>query len=257
MSTKYGKFVWYEVRTSDSQAAGSFYSSVMDWDIRDAGMGGVPDQLICAGPTMIGAIMRIPETERAMGARPAWIGYTNVDDVDTCAGRVTSAGGAVHRAPADIPGVGRFAVVADPQGAVFSLFCGSGDQTPPAQVPGTPGHVGWCELHAGDGDGAFAFYAALFGWTKGEAVDMGSMGVYQIFVADGVPVGGLMTKAADMPKPAWLYYFNVDAVDAAMGRVRDSGGQVVLERQQVPGGMWIVQCINPQGAMFAMLGAKR
>ena len=257
MSTNHGTFVWYEVMTSDTSAAESFYRSVMGWDIKDAGMEGFAYQVVSVGPTMIGGMMAIPEAARAMGARPTWLGYIGVDDVDTYAGRVTAAGGAVHRGPEDIPGVGRFAVVADPQGAVFILFRGSGDQAPQAAAPGTPGHVGWHELHAGDGVSAFSFYAGLFGWTKGEAMDMGPMGVYQIFVADGVPVGGMMTKAADMPMPAWLYYFNVEAVDAAMGRVRDSGGQVVLEPQQVPGGMWIVQCIDPQGAMFAMLGAKR
>ena len=257
MSTNRGTFVWYELMTSDTAAAESFYRSVMGWDIKDAGMEGFAYQVVSVGPTMFGGMMAIPDAARAMGARPAWLGYIGVDDVDTYAGRVTAAGGAVHRAPEDIPGVGRFAVVADPQGAVFILFRGSSDQTPHTAAPGTPGHVGWHELHAGDGVSAFDFYAGLFGWTKGEAVDMGPMGVYQIFVAGGVPVGGMMTKTADMPMPAWLYYFNVEAVDAAMGRVRDSGGQVVHEPHQVPGGMWIVQCIDPQGAMFALLGAKR
>ena len=257
MSTNHGTFVWYEVMTSDTSAAESFYRSVVGWNIKDAGMEGFAYQVVSVGPTMIGGMMAIPEAARTMGAQAAWLGYIGVDDVDIHTGRVTAAGGAVHRAPEDIPGVGRFAIVADPQGAVFILFRGSSDQAPQAVAPGTSGHVGWHELHAGDGVSAFAFYADLFGWTKGEAIDMGPMGVYQIFAAGGVPVGGMMTKSADMPMPAWLYYFNVEAVDAAMGRVRDSGGTVVLEPQQVPGGMWIVQCIDPQGAMFAMLGAKR
>lgn len=257
MSTNHGKFVWYEMLTTDSPTSESFYRKVMGWDIRDAGMEGVAYQIVSAGPTMIGGIMTIPETARAMGARPTWMGYVAVDDVDIYSTRVTAAGGTVHRAPEEIPGVGRFAVVADPHGAVFTLFRASIDQSPPVPAPGAPGHVGWRELHAGDGESAFAFYAGLFGWTQGEAVDMGPMGIYQIFIVGGVPVGGMMTKSADTPMPAWLYYFNVEAVDAAVGRVRDSGGQLIFGPQQVPGGMWIAQCIDPQGAAFAMIGATR
>ena len=75
---------------------------------------------------------------------------------------------------------------ADPHGAVFILFKGTSEEAPPPAPAGTPGHVGWHELHAGDLDSAFAFYSGLFGWTKAEAMDMGPMGVYQIFAIDGV-----------------------------------------------------------------------
>ena len=171
--------------------------------------------------------------------------------------RVTAAGGAVHRAPADIPGIGRFAVVADPHGATIILFRGSSDQEPVAAAPGTPGHIGWHELQAGNGESAFAFYSGLFGWTKVEGIDMGAMGVYQIFAIGGAPVGGMMTKMPDTPAPFWLYYFNVDAIDAATARATDGGGKVINGPMQVPGGSWVVQCTDPQGAMFAMVGTKR
>jgi predicted enzyme related to lactoylglutathione lyase len=159
--------------------------------------------------------------------------------------------------PEDIPSVGRFAVAADAQGATFILFRGSSDEGPTPAAPGTPGHIGWHELRAGNGASAFAFYSRLFGWTKGQAVDMGAMGIYQTFATGGAPVGGMMTKTADSPTPFWLYYVNVEAVDAAAARVTDGGGRVINGPHQVPGGNWIVQCIDPQGAMFAMVGAKR
>ena len=124
-------------------------------------------------------------------------------------------------------------------------------------VPGTPGHVGWHELHAGDGESAFAFYSGLFGWAKGEAMDMGTMGVYQIFATGGAPCGGMMTKTPQTPAPFWLYYFNVDALDAAISRVQDAGGQIIIDPMQVPGGSWIVHGLDPQGAIFAMVGPKR
>jgi predicted enzyme related to lactoylglutathione lyase len=256
MSKSHGKFVWYDVMTSDTKAAQSFYHSVIGWDATDSGMPDRSYTLLSMGPTMVGGLMPIPEDSRKAGVRPAWMGYIGVDDVDAYAKRVKAAGGAIHRDPVDIPGVGRFAVVGDPHGAGFMLFKGTSDEAPPPAPAGTPGHVGWRELHAGDGVAAFAFYSGLFGWTKAEAMDMGEMGVYQIFAIDGVPAGGMMTRTPETPAPFWLYYFNVEAVNAAMARVKDAGGQVIYGPQQVPGGSWIVHCFDPQGAMFALVGSK-
>jgi uncharacterized protein len=254
--TTHGEFIWYDLMTGNCKAAEAFYRSVIGWGATDSGMADRSYTLLSVGPTMVGGLMPIPEEARKSGAQPCWTGYIAVDDVDAYAARVKEAGGFVHRAPEDIPGVGRFAVVADPHGAVFMLFRGSLEEGPTPAAPGTPGHVGWHELHAGDRESAFAFYAGLFGWTKAEAVDMGPMGIYQTFATGGAPVGGMMTKASQTPMPFWLYYFNVDAVDAAMARVKDSGGQVIHGPTQVPGGSWIAHCLDPQGAIFAMVGPK-
>jgi uncharacterized protein len=162
---------------------------------------------------------------------------------------VKTAGGAIHRDPE--------AVAGDPDGAGFIIFKGTTGEAPPPAPAGTPGHVGWRELHAGDGKRAFAFYSGLFGWTKADAVDMGDMGVYQIFAIDGVPSGGIMTRMPDTPAPFWLYYFNVAAVEPAIARVRDAGGQVLMGPHEVPGGSFIAQCFDPQGAMFGMVGPQR
>jgi predicted enzyme related to lactoylglutathione lyase len=188
------------------------------WNAADSGMPDRSYTIFSMGPTMIGGLMPIPEDARKAGAGPAWMGYIGVDDVDAYAKRVTAAGGAVHRGPEDIPGIGRFAVAGDPHGAGFIIFKGASDQVPTPPPPNAPGHIGWRELHAGNGEAAFAFYSKLFGWTKGDAVDMGPMGVYQVFTIDGAPSGGMMTKMADSPAPHWLYYFNVEGVDAAAAR---------------------------------------
>jgi predicted enzyme related to lactoylglutathione lyase len=256
MSNTHGTFVWYDVMTSDTKAAESFYHSVIGWDAKDSGMADRSYTLLSMGPTIVGGLMPIPKDASKAGVGPAWMGYIGVDDVDVYAKRVKAAGGAIHRDPEDIPGVGRFAVVGDPHGAGFMLFRGSSDQAVTPAPAGTPGHVGWRELHAGDREGAFAFYSDLFGWTKGEAVDMGPMGVYQTFAIHGAQAG-MMTKTPQTPAPFWLYYFNVEAVDSAVARVKDGGGQILFGPQQVPGGSWIVQCLDPQGAMFAVVGSKR
>jgi predicted enzyme related to lactoylglutathione lyase len=251
------KFVWYDAMTSDLPAAESFYASVLGWKTADAKMPDRAYTILSVGPTMIGGLMPIPEESRASGARPCWTGYIGVEDVDGYAVRVQAAGGKIHRQPEDIPDVGRFAVAADPHGAVFILFKSNTDQQPAPVAPETPGHIGWHELHAGDGESAFEFYSNLFGWTKTEAFDMGTMGTYQTFATGDAAIGGMMTKMPDMPLPFWLYYFNVDALNAAMTRVTESGGQILMGPHQVPTGQWIAQCIDPQGAMFALLSAKR
>lgn len=250
-------FVWYELMTTDAAAAARFYEGVLGMSGADAGMADMQYTIVSAGGAPVGGIMELPAEARKMGAHPAWMGYIGVADVDAVTAKVQAAGGAIHHAPQDIAGVGRFAVVADPQGAAFMLFRGSSDEAPPGAAAGTPGHVGWHELHAADGASAFDFYRGLFGWTRDQAVDMGAMGVYQLFAAGGPAIGGMMTKAPDVPLPNWLYYFNVDAVEPAIARVKKGGGQVLSGPMEVPGPMWIAQCLDPQGAPFAMVGARQ
>jgi hypothetical protein len=257
MANSPSKFVWYELMTTDATAAEAFYSQVIGWKTQDSGMTDMRYTLLSLGETMIAGLMALPVEALAMGARPGWIGYVSTDDVDACAAALRRAGGAVHKEPADIPGVGRFAMVADPQGAVFAIFKGNSAEQPAQPAPGTAGTIGWHELHAGDGPSAFGFYSSHFGWGKGEPMDMGAMGTYQIFTIDGTPVGGMMTKMPDVPMPCWLYYINVDGIDAAISRVGVHGGHLIHGPQEVPGGSWIANCIDPQGAMFAMVSARR
>ena len=252
-----GKFLWYELMTTDTKAAGEFYRRVIGWETKKAPLGDPAYTIISAGPSDIGGIMALPKELCDAGGRPGWGGYIAVDDVDAYVARVQAKGGALHRAPVDVPGVLRFAVVADPYGAVFTLFKGMSEQGPVPAPAGTPRHVGWHELLAGDGPGAFAFYSDLFGWTKAEAVDMGPMGVYQTFATGGAPVGGMMTKTPQTPAPFWLYYINVESVDAVVARAKEGGARLTLGPDQVPGGSWIAQLVDPQGAVFAIVGAKR
>jgi predicted enzyme related to lactoylglutathione lyase len=244
-------FVWYELMTSDLPAAQRFYGNVTGWTVEDAGMPGMTYLLARAGGAMVAGLMTQPA--EATGAVPGWLGYVGVADVDAAAEALAAAGGTVHRPPADIPGVGRFAVVADPQGAVFALF--GSDAPPPPASPATPGHVGWHELHARDWAPAFAFYSSLFGWQKATAMDMGPMGTYQLFATGGEPVGGMMT-VADAPAPHWLFYITVADIDAATARLTTGGGTVLQGPMEVPGGSWIVQARDPQGAVFAVTGPR-
>ena len=249
-------FVWYELMTSDAKAAEGFYRKVVGWTAQDSGQPGMNYTLLLAGEVPTAGLMTLPKEACDAGAKPGWTGYIGVDDVDAYAGRVTKAGGAVHVPPTDIPNVGRFAMVADPQGAVFCLFKGTSEMPQSAPDPNKPGQVGWHELMAVDGGKAFEFYAGLFGWTKDEAIDMGAMGRYQLFAAGGPAIGGMMNKMAEMPVPFWSYYFQVDRVGAALERLKSAGGKVINGPMEVPGGSWIVQGFDPQGAMFSLVSPK-
>jgi len=174
----------------------------------------------------VGGLMATPQELLDLGIPPCWTGYVGVDDVDASAEKAKSLGGEVRRPPDDIPGVGRFAIVADPLGAVIALF--HADQPAPEWAPaGTAGHFGWHELYTDDIEKAFAFYAALFGWRKDEAMDMGPMGTYQLFAIGERVCGGVMNKPPGFPGSAWLYYVNVGDIDAAAERVTSGGGKIM------------------------------
>jgi len=259
MTMSSSNFVWYELMTTDDEAAATFYKAVIGWNAADSGLADRRYTIFSAGKVGVGGAIALPAEAVRSGAKPMWEGYIGVDDVDGYVARVKRAGGTVHRAAEDIPGVGRFAMAADPQGAPFILFTPSpgAGQPPERPAPGTPGLTGWHELHAADWKSAFAFYSDLFGWQEADAVDMGPMGVYQLFSAGGEAIGGMMTKMDATPAPMWLYYFNVEAIAAAGARVTDNGGRVVNGPHEVPGGSWVVQCLDPQGAMFALVSTTR
>ncbi|WP_158743794.1 VOC family protein [Acidisphaera sp. L21] len=257
MSSFHGHFVWHELRTSDMDAAQDFYCKVMEWTAEALVGGPVPYTRMMIGQTPVAGVMTLPPEAAAAGAPPRWIGYVGVDDVDAMLVRLEQAGGKVLYPATDIPTIGRFATVADPQGAAFALFQPAVSEAPAPLPMGTPGTVGWNELYAAEWQAAFAFYSALFGWQKGDAVDMGPMGTYQLFTVGGVAVGGMMTRMDPAQPPRWGYYVNVPDADAAVARINGAGGTVVHGPQVVPGGSMIVQGVDPQSIFFAVVSPPK
>jgi uncharacterized protein len=256
MSASHGRFVWYELMTTDTAAAEDYYTKVVGWGARAAPNTSMPYTLFTAGDAMVAGMMDQPEESKQMGAPPSWLGYIAVDDVDATTDQARRLGGAVYVEPRDIPNVGRFSVIADPQQAVIGLFKWSMPMPDSSVAPETPGRIGWHELATTDWEKGYAFYNALFGWQKADAMDMGAMGVYQIFSAGGPAIGGMFNKPPMVPATFWLYYFNVGDFDAAVERLKAGGGALVNGPMEVPGGSWIVQAKDPQGAMFALVGRR-
>ena len=124
------------------------------------------------------------------------------------------------------------------------------------QVEQQPGHGCWHEYHGTDWETAFDFYAGLFGWTKAEAMDMGPEGTYQLYGMQDGMLGGMMNAPAHSPHRGWLYYFGVPNLDRAMAAVTANGGTVLFGPQEVPGGASILQCLDDQGALFALIGPR-
>ncbi len=248
--TRQGTPVWYELSTSDVDAAQRFYQKVIGWTVADSGMAGLDYRLASVGAAMVAGMM-VPPME---GVPPWWAIYFAVDDCDKAAATLTAAGGKVHVPPTDIPGVGRFAIVADPQGAAFGLLKGQGDGSVAFDQKKT-GHGNWHELMSTDPKAGLAFYGKLFGWTASTAMDMGKMGTYQIFAHQGQEIGGMM-GLGNAPVPCWIPYFGVDGIDAAITRIEANGGTKHNGPIEVPGGAFIVVAADPQGAHFALVGPK-
>jgi len=248
-------FFWYDLATSDMDAARKFYCDVVGWSYQDASQGNTTYGLFQVGGAGVAGLMPYPDGMKP--PFPVWTGYIAVADVDATAARIKEAGGVVHRGPIEVAGVIRFAVVADPQGAVFIIAKGLEAQPMPKLAVGTPGTMGWRELFATDWEKDFAFYEKLFGWTKAEAHHMGDMGTYQLFAAGAEPIGGMMNKPPQMPQSWWNYYINVEGIDAAKERVEKGGGSIMMGPMEVPGGQWVLQARDPQGGHFSLVALKR
>lgn len=255
MSDPHGRFVWYELLTTDPDAAKRFYTDVLGWGMQ-TWQGNVPYTMWTNGDVPIGGVWPLEADQRAQGVAPHWLAYIGVRDVDATAVEAARLGATVLKAPTDIPEVGRFAVLRDPQGAVFAIFTSSSDGGTQTDAPRS-GDVSWHELTTTDHAAAFDFYSRLFGWEKTSAFDMGAMGLYQMYGQGERTYGGMFNKTAEMPMPPnWLCYVRVDDVGRTAEAVTRGGGQVINGPMEVPGGDLIAQCLDPQGAMFAVHQVK-
>ena len=248
-----GHFVWHELMAKDPKAAIDFYTEVIGWKTEPFG----PDYTMWVGSQgPLGGTMPLPEAAAKMGAHPHWIGSVQVESVDKTAALALKLRGKVHKEPADIPTVGRYCVIEDPQGAAIDLFKPSGAMA--LHDSAKEGAFCWNELMTSDQPAAFEFYSELFGWKKVRDMDLGDKGTYLVFGIGETELGGLMTlpKGMQMP-PMWIYYTETSDLTAAMGRAKKRGGKVLNGPMDVPGGGRIAQLQDPQGVLFAFHEAQK
>lgn len=250
-----GRFAWYELMTSDPNAAQTFYTQVTGWGAEPIEFEGSEMEytMWTSGENRVGGLMELPEEARQGGAPPHWLAYVATDDVDATASQAEELGATILVPPQDIPNnMGRFSVIKDPQGAVFAIY-GSAQEVEDVEKPPQVGDFSWRELATTDYEAAFDFYSKLFGWEKTEALDMGEGAMYQMYGRQGTTLGGMFNKPAEMPwPPHWLYYVRVDDVETGVEKVKELGGQVLNGPMEVPGGDKVAQCMDPQGAAFAL-----
>jgi uncharacterized protein len=198
----------------------------------------------------LGGVMKLPEEAKKMGAPPHWMGNVQVESVDATATLVKKLGGKIYKEASDIPEVGRFAVIADPQGASLSIFQPTGEMK--LHDAGKEGEVCWNELLTTDRVAAFKFYSEIFGWKTLQEMDMGPMGTYQIYGVGDVGLGGIMNKPAEMKMPpAWLFYFSTPDLDAALERSKKKDAKLLMGPMDIPEGR-IANLMDPQGAAYAI-----
>jgi len=261
-SSTHGALVWYELMTPDPDGAKAFYGAVVGWDIGDRMPGDQDYRMIGRGDGgFAGGVLGLTGEMLQHGARPTWLGYIGVDDVDATVAQIEAQGGKTLMPAFDIP-QGRIAMVADPQGAPFYVM----KPIPPADKPDAVSdvfspdaeqRVGWNELSTSDGPAALAFYTSQFGWEKGDSMPMGEMGDYQFINRAGQMIGAIFPAQAGASAGEashWRYYIRVPSIAAAKQAVEQNGGAIVHGPMEVPGGDHIVIGKDPQGAEFALVG---
>lgn len=244
-----GRFVWHELMTTDVKGAIAFYSEVVGWKTEAWEGGGYTMWQSPQG--MMGGVNPLPEEQRKTGVPPYWMANVQVSDVDAATSKAKSLGAKVFVPPSDIPKIGRFSVIADPQGASLALFKPSSDMKP--HDASKQGEFCWGELITTDHAAAAKFYGEVVGWAKLAEHDMGPMGKYVLFGKGDTQYGGMFTKSKDMPMPpSWLYYIEVDALDATIERAKAKRAKLMNGPVTVPTGARVVQMLDPQGAAFAL-----
>jgi uncharacterized protein len=266
MANQHGDFIWYELLTSDADAAADFYGNVVGWTSSASGQPGMDYRFFSSGDGSdkrdgVGGFMAITPEMAEHGARPAWVGYIAVDDVDASAAGISAAGGNILMPAMDIEGVGRMAMVADPQGAPFYVMRGASDETSYSFAATEPkvGHCAWNELASSDPEAAIQFYTAQFGWAAAGEMDMGEMGGYHFLQAsEGRFMNGAVYQKIEAdPVSHWLFYFRVENLDAAMAKVKTAGGQIYMEPIALPEGPdFSLIAYDPDGAAFGLVGPR-
>lgn len=264
MTKPAGRFIWYELMTTDPQGAAAFYEAVVGWTIVGQTEPGAPvdyRHIVRADGGHNGGMLVLTDQMVANGAQPCWLGYLHVADVDAAVSAIVADGGKVLMPKMTIP-EGSFALLTDPQGVPIYVMTPVPPPGQPAAVSDafdgmTPQHVSWNELLAPDLDAAKAFYAKHFNFEFNSSMPMGPMGDYCFVDHGGDTIGAMMQKPPEVPVGLWNYYIRVADIEAATATVRDLGGKVLAGPMEVPGGDWVINGVDPQGAAFSLVGARQ
>jgi hypothetical protein len=242
-----GKFVWFEHLSADTAAASRFYDALFGWRTQATQMGGPePYPLIMNGAEGIGGFRTAPA-----GSPAAWMSYLSVRDVNLAHAAVLAAGGRSLMPPTDFGPIGRGATLADPTGAVFSVWTDAqGDRADAARAP--VGDWMWNELMTPDEKKALAFYESVFGYTH-DTMDMGPQGSYYLLKTGDTMRAGLMRSPMSDTPPMWVPYVAVADCDATSARAKGLGATVIVEPTDIPNVGRFATLLDPHGACIAFM----
>jgi predicted enzyme related to lactoylglutathione lyase len=243
-----GTPIWVDLGSPDLAASTRFYGQLFGWQAKDMGeeMGHYTmflqdgKRVAAVGPLM------------AAGQPTAWSTYMLTASAEETAKKVTAAGGTVVSPPMAVMEEGTFAVLADPTGAVFSVW--QAGKTSGAELFNKPTSLGWTELATRDIAAAKAFYTKVFPWTA-KTSDMGGGQEYTEWQMDGRSIGGGMQMGSMYPPNVpsnWLVYFVVANTDNTVKRAQELGAKLMTPAMDIPQGRLAV-LNDPQGAAFAVI----
>lgn len=263
MSNPPGSFIWYELMTTDADAAAAFYSAVLGWQVAPRAPVTTPDgndyrMIMRSDGGMAGGLLQLTPAMCQQGATPTWLGYLYVPNVDAAVADIVTDGGSVLLPKMSLP-VGEVAMVADPMGTPLYVM----NPVPPPDQPDKvsdvfsvdkPQHVRWNQLASADLNRAKAFYARHFSFAFNESMPLGELGDYCFIDHGGMRIGAVMQQPPQSPLGGWLFYFGVESVMAAVRAIEAGGGTVVSPPHEVKGGDWTAIAFDPQGAPFGIAG---
>ena len=257
--------IWYELMSADPVAVAPFYRATLGWDIPPQGHtmpNGSEYRMIGRNDGgNAGGVLTLTPGMANHGAKPGWLTYFHVDDVDSAVEQAEAAGGVVHMSPTTMPGVGRMAMLADPQGAPFYLMA----PTPPAGNPEAKsdvfkgdarGHCTWNELNTDDAEAQIGFYTGLLGWTVSGEMPMPGDHIYKFLECEQRGIGAIGSMKPEGMPNGWLPYFRVADISAAATAVAATGGTILMGPHDVPGNDVIIVALDPGGAGVGLVGGK-
>jgi predicted enzyme related to lactoylglutathione lyase len=250
-----GRHVWSELMTTDTKGAEAFYDKVVGWTSEPFGSSPTPyTRFMRSGGAGVAGLMERPKD---MNMPPFWSMYIAVPKLEDAVNQIKRLGGSGLSEVIDIPTVGRIQMMKDPQGAAFYIIQPE-PRDNPADADPQVGEASWLELMTTDAPAAMTFYEDVFGWRPTDAMDMGPMGKYQMFNRGDRMIGGMMNKPPELAQvpPHWRIYFRVADIQAATERIKANGGSILQGPMEVPGGDWVVNGMDPQGAAFALHAIK-
>lgn len=259
MTNPSGTPIWFEYFAADLPAAQRFYTDVVGWSIAAMDMLGSGDVQyhVATAPDgdQVAGLMANP-----MPTAPAWMIYFGVEDADATVAAMTGAGAAIHMPPTTMDGVGRMAMLTDPQNAAFYVMRGASDEDSRAFLDyrqgDVTGHGVWVELASPDPQSAIAFYTQHLGLVQAGAMPMGDLGEYSFIQAGDTGIGAVMGVVMGA-KPGWQVYFGTDDIDAAVERLKAAGGTLIQGPDQIPGGNYAVVAEDFAGAHFGFSGPRK